>query len=103
LYQHELYDVVDYQIVGDYTIRVVFDDGSEQVINLEPILYGNIYGPLRDLATFNQVRLDPDAKTLVWPNGADFDPETLHNWDQYKDSWIKWARDKAIAAAQKAQ
>jgi hypothetical protein len=90
-----LYDVVGFEIVEDYTLRVTFDDGSEQVINLEPILYGNIYGPLRDLAMFNQVRLDPEAKTLTWPNGADFDPETLRNWPNYKDAWIEWAQNIA--------
>jgi hypothetical protein len=98
---HELYDVVDFEIVGEYTLRVVFDNGSEQVINLEPILYGNIYGPLRDLRVFNQVKLDTEAKTLVWPNGADFDPETLHNWPEYREAWTEWARGKAAAEAQK--
>jgi hypothetical protein len=96
---HELYDVVDFEIVGAYTLRVVFDDGSERVIDLEPILYGNIYGPLRNLEVFKQVRLDPEAKTLVWPNGADFDPETLRNWPEYRAAWIEWARNKASAAA----
>jgi hypothetical protein len=83
---HQSYDVVDFEVVSDDTLHVVFDDGSEQVINFEPILQGNIYGPLRDLTLFNQVRIDQDAMTLVWPNGADFDPETLHNWCMYKDS-----------------
>lgn len=47
-----------------------------------PVLYGYYYGPLRDLELFNQVRLDPDIHTLVWPNGADFDPATLYNWNE---------------------
>jgi len=37
---------------------------------------------LRDPATFNQVQINPEMHTLVWPNGADFDPETLHDWDE---------------------
>jgi hypothetical protein len=32
------------------------------------------------LEIFNRVRLDPDVHTLVWPNDADFDPATLHDW-----------------------
>ena len=29
---------------------------------------------------FIQVRLDPEAETLVWPNGLDFCPDTLYMW-----------------------
>ena len=29
---------------------------------------------------FKQVRIDPEVHTLVWPNGADFNPATLHDW-----------------------
>jgi hypothetical protein len=45
-----------------------------------------VYGPLRDLATFNRVQIDREAHTLVWPNGADFDPATLHDWHQHSKS-----------------
>jgi hypothetical protein len=66
-------------------VRVSFDDGAQQVIDFKPALYGEMWGPLRDLTLFNQVALDSIARTLTWPNGADFDPETLRNWPQYKD------------------
>lgn len=81
---HKLYKVTGFEIVGDHTLRVSFDDGSERVIAFKPVLYGEMWGPLRDVNLFNQVRVDPVAHTLIWPNGADFDPETLHNWDDYK-------------------
>lgn len=88
---HELYDVVDFEIVGDYTLRVAFDDGTEQVINFLPVLYGELYGPLRDLNVFNQVRLDPECHILVWPNGADFDPADLHDWPEIEQTFIAQA------------
>ena len=53
---HPLYDVTDFEIVAPYTLRVNFDDGSVQIINFEPVLHGELYGPLRDLQLFNQVR-----------------------------------------------
>jgi len=82
---HKLYKVVDYRILERYTIWVKFDDASEQIIYLEPVLYGEMWGALRDLTFFNQVTIDPIARTLCWPNGADFDAETLRNWPDYKD------------------
>lgn len=89
---HKNYRVTDFEIVGDYTIRVHFDDGSEQVIDFEPVLYGEMWGPLRDLDFFAQVEIDPIAHTLTWPNGADFDPETLRNWPEYKDELAERAQ-----------
>ena len=93
---HELYRVTGFKIVSPYTLHITFDDGSSQTIHFEPILYGNVYGPLRNLALFNQVRLDAEVHTLVWPNDADFDPETLRNWPDYQEAWYKaaqrWAR-----------
>jgi len=83
---HPLYDVTDFTIVGPYTLRVAFDDGVEQTINLESVLYGEMFGPLRDLQMFNQVRLDDEVRTLVWPNGADFDPWTLHEWPRFAEA-----------------
>ena len=80
---HPIYRVESFQICGPYTLRVEFDDRTQQVINFEPILRGKLFGPLRDLSFFNRVALDPEVRTLTWPNGADFDPATLHDWPQH--------------------
>ena len=85
LYYHNLYRVTAFEITSDYTLRITFHDGTKQLINFEPVLYGEMWGPLRDPRLFNQVQIDPIAHTLTWPNGADFDPETLRNWSEYKD------------------
>ena len=77
---HEIYRVSSFQKVAPFTLRVQFDDGTSQIIDFRPVLKGELYGPLQDPALFDQVCIDPEVRTLVWPNGADFDPAILHNW-----------------------
>ncbi len=79
---HPIYRVETFEIISHYKLRVRFDDDTEQTIDFQPVLTGQLYGPLRDLALFNQVKIDPEVKTLVWPNGADFDPATLRDWPE---------------------
>jgi hypothetical protein len=94
-----IYRVEAFELVGSYTIRIVFDDSTEQVVDFRPVLAGELYGPLRDPAVFHELRLDPEAGTLVWPNGADFDPATLHDWPEVRDEFGMRAAawDNAIA------
>ena len=89
---HPIHRVKDFAIVAPYTLRVGFEDDTLQVIDFQPILAGNFYGPLRDLHFFNQVKLDTEVHTLVWPNGADFDPATLHDWPRYQEALIQRAK-----------
>ncbi len=79
-------------MVGLYGLRVTFRDGVIREIDFEPMLAGSLYGPLRDEARFRQVRLDPEVHTLVWPNGADFDPATLYDWPEILPAMIERAR-----------
>jgi len=77
---HPIYRVESFAIVAPYTLSVQFDDGTSRRIDFAPILQGEMFGALRDPRVFEQVRLDREVHTLVWPNGADFDPATLHDW-----------------------
>ncbi len=97
--QHPIYRVRAFEIVGDYTLRVQFDDDTQQIINFESVLGGELYRPLRDLALFNQVQLDPEVQTLTWPNGADFDPATLHDWPKYVEALTARAQQWELAPA----
>jgi hypothetical protein len=81
--RHAIYKVKSFAIVGPYTLNVGFDDGLFREIDFSPILRGELYGPLRDLRLFEQVMLDGEVHTLIWPNGADFDPATLHDWPSH--------------------
>lgn len=89
---HKLYRVTHFTPIENFKLLVRFDDDTEQVIDFEPVLYGEIWGPLRDPAFFNRVSIDPVAHTLTWPNGADFDPETLRNWPDYSEELAKRAK-----------
>ena len=76
-----------------------FEDGTSQEIDLEPMLQGELYGPLRDPELFAQVKIDPEVLTVVWPNGADFDPAILHDWPEHKEPMRNLANQWALASA----
>ena len=77
-----IYRVRSFRISGPFTLVVAFDDGCERAIDFLPVLRGEVFGPLRDPSLFAAVRLDRESCTLVWPNGADLDPATLHDWPE---------------------
>ena len=77
--RHPVHRVTAVEIASGYTLRVRFADETEQVIDLQPILAGELYGPLRDPGLFRRLEVDPEVHTLVWPNGADFDAAILHD------------------------
>jgi hypothetical protein len=89
---HPIHEVRSFEVVATYTLCVSFEDGTTQTIDFRPVLAGELYGPLRDVDMFNRVCLDPEARTLVWPNGADFDPATLHDWPEYEHEMRELAR-----------
>jgi Protein of unknown function (DUF2442) len=62
----------------DYTLRLTLDDGSERVVDLADEFWGAMGEPLKDPAYFRQVRVDPEVRTVVWPNGFDLDLGVLH-------------------------
>lgn len=98
---HPIYRVTKFTIVAPYTLKITFDDKSQQLIDFQPILAGELYAPLRDIEVFNQVAIDPEVHTLVWPNGADFDPATLHDWPELKEALIERARSWELVPASK--
>jgi hypothetical protein len=95
---HEIHQVVSFEKVAPFTLRVQFEDATSQIIDFRPVLQGELYGPLQEPTLFDQVRIDPEVHTLVWPNGADFDPANLHNWPASRPALKalaeRWAQEK---------
>lgn len=91
--KHPIHKVRSFKIVAPYTLHVEFEDATGQTIDFRPVLAGELFGPLRELSVFNQVQIDPEVHTLVWPNGADFDPATLHGWPENVNALAARARE----------
>lgn len=74
-----LKDIVTAKPLGDYRLHLRFEDGVEGAVDLAPHLsFRGIFEPLRDPAYFALVRVDQELGTVVWPNGADLDPDVLY-------------------------
>lgn len=89
---HEVHGVIGVRIVGDYALEVEFAEGTQQDIDFQPVMAGELYGPLLDRSLFGNVKVDPEIHTLAWPNGDDFDPTTLHDWPIYKEAFRERAQ-----------
>ena len=90
--KHAIHRVTGFQVVGDYVLAVLFADGRTCTIDFLPVLAGDLYGPLRNLELFNRVVLDSEVHTLIWPNGADFEPAILHDWPIYEQAFRERAK-----------
>ena len=65
---------------GPYRLKLRFDDGAEGEIDITKMTtFEGVFEPLKDPGYFSQVKVDPEAGTIVWPNGADLDPLVLHS------------------------
>lgn len=69
------------QVVGHSSLDLIFDDGTRKRVNLRREFYGPVFEPLRDAAYFAQAYLDADSRTVTWPNGADFAPDFLYQYE----------------------
>jgi hypothetical protein len=74
----EIIAVVETRHVRDYVLWIRFSDGLAGEVDLSGRLRGRIFEPLKEVAQFAQVRVDPEIQTIAWPNGADLSPEFLY-------------------------
>ena len=69
--------IVEGHYVSGHTVWLRFSDGAEGEVNLSKELYGEVFEPLKDVEYFCKLKVHPELRTVVWPNGADFAPEFL--------------------------
>ena len=63
--------VIAVKPLDGYKLYIEFSDRVVRVIDCSFLLHGTLGEPLKDLDYFRRVRVDDDARTIVWPNGLD--------------------------------
>ena len=77
-----------------YRVRLGFTDGSLREVDLERYLHGPVFEAIRsDPQVFRSVKVDKRMGTIVWPNGADIDPDVL-----YYDLTPAWMNTELVLA-----
>jgi len=71
-------EVVDAKYVRDFFVFIRFADGKAGTVDLQDVLQGPMFQPLRNKDIFCQFQIHPEFKTLFWDNGADIAPEFLY-------------------------
>ena len=67
--------------MGDYRLELTFTDGATAELDFRQRIVGRggVFRQLEDAGFFKQVQVDPEAGTIVWPNGVDFCPDVLYS------------------------
>lgn len=81
------FNVKNFNIVDDFVLEVLFEDGTQNIINFGKLELKGWWEELKDLEYFNQVKI-AKTKYLEWPNGQDFKPEHLYYWSEFEKYYL---------------
>jgi len=73
-----LVHVTHVEVIGDYRLRLTFEDGLVGEVSFEGREWRGVFEPFRDPAVFAEVYVDRQFGTIAWPNGLDMAPEPLY-------------------------
>ena len=74
----QLVDVTSVEVVGDFRLRLTFEDGTVGDVDFSTREWRGVLQPLSDPTYFARVYVDLEAGTIAWPNGVDLAPEPLY-------------------------
>ena len=74
-----LKDIVAVEAKEEYKLYLSFEDGVVGEVDLSQLIeFSGVFAPLKELSYFRQVGVNQEVGTIVWPNGADLDPDVLY-------------------------
>ena len=74
-----LKDVIEVRPLEGHRLYVRFEDGAEGEVDLDAFVeFDGVFAPLRRRENFTAVEVHPELGTVVWPCGADLDPDVLY-------------------------
>ena len=92
------------QPLEGFRVRLQFTDDSWKEVDLEPLLHGPVFEPIREAPeVFRAVKVDRRLGTICWDSGADIDPDDLYKG--LTPAWMDdgWAVDLAAAGTYTAR
>ncbi len=78
-----------FSLLSGYRLAITFVDGSRGVADMSKLVAGHkagVYAALADTKCFERARLE--LGVITWPNGADLDPDWLHEEILKHGEWV---------------
>jgi hypothetical protein len=70
--------IVEARPLAGHRLFLRFGNGRSGEVDLSSLKFIGVFEPLRDPEFFAQVTVNPAWGTVMWPNGADMDPDVLY-------------------------
>ncbi len=78
-----------FSVLSGYRLAITFVDGSRGIVDMSRLVNSNdagIFSALANPSVFDQARLE--LGVITWPNGADLDPDWLHDEILKHGEWL---------------
>lgn len=65
----------------NFHLEITFNNNEQRIIDMKAFLVGDrglLHQIIEDEQFFNTVTIDEVSKTLLWPNGVDFDTKVIY-------------------------
>ena len=76
----EMIHITDVEPLEGHWLRLTFTDGAVKEVDLGDVLAkGGVFTPIyENREVFEQVRVNPESRTIEFPGEVDLDPEVLY-------------------------